>query len=75
MSKVDEVVGFLTHVAVGDGAIIISPHAEPFRAVEKDFVDSLRHVASSISAPPGVNPYTAVTRRAGRWLFVWIPEK
>ena len=72
--KTDELVRFLTGMAVQDGAVIISPHPDPFRPKERSFLDGIRTVPSSISSPPGLNPYTAVTRKPGRWMFVWIPD-
>jgi hypothetical protein len=58
-----------------EGAVIIQPHPEPFRRVERDFLDGLRSIPASISAPPGVNPYSMALGRPGRWAIVWIPEK
>lgn len=73
--QVNELVTFLTSVAVGDGAVIISPHPDPFRPFERSFLDGIRRCPATISAPAGTNPYSATLRKPGRWMFVWIPEK
>lgn len=67
-------INFLTAELVRDGGVVIAPHPDPFRPKERSFLDGIRSVPSSISAPPGTNPYIAVTRRPGRWVFIWMPE-
>lgn len=74
MNKTDELLRFLIGTAVDEGAVVIAPHMEPFRAKERNFLDGIRSVPSSISSPPGSNPFTTVLSRPGRWMFVWIPE-
>jgi hypothetical protein len=68
-----EIVGLMTTLIQQEGCVTISPKAEPFRAVERSFLDGIRRVPADITAPPGVNPYGAALGRPGRWLFVWIP--
>lgn len=75
MSKpAEEMLSFLTRMMLDEGAVVISPHPEPFRRVERSFLDGIRGVPASVSAPPGTNPYGAALGRMGRWAFVWIPE-
>jgi hypothetical protein len=57
-----------------EGCVTISPKEEPFHAYERSFLDGVRRCPADITAPPGVNPYSAALGRPGRWLFVWVPE-
>lgn len=75
MPKTDEFVNFLIRSAVDDGAIVISPHQEPFRPRQRSFLDGIRNIPATISSPPGTNPFTHVLGQPGRWMFVWIPER
>ena len=75
MGNTHELMNFLIATAVDDGAVVISPHREPFRRVEREFLDSIRHVPATISSPQGSNAFEQVLRKPGRWMFVWIPEK
>jgi hypothetical protein len=70
-----EILGYMTKVMVDEGAVVIQPHPEPFRAKQRNFLDGIRSVPAAISAPAGTNPFTSVLDRPGRWLFVWIPDK
>jgi hypothetical protein len=74
-SKADELLRFLTGVMVDEGTVIIEPRIEPFRAMQRNFLDGIRKCPARISVKPGTDPYTAVLDRPGRWLFVWVPEK
>jgi hypothetical protein len=69
-----EIVSMLTKLMGDEGCVTISPKTEPFRAVERSFLEGIRRVPADITAPAGVNPYAAAMGRPGRWLFVWIPE-
>lgn len=69
-----EMVSMLTKLMGDEGCVTISPYPSEFRAVERSFLDGIRRVPASITAPPGLNPYSAALGRPGRWLFVWIPE-
>lgn len=71
----DQFLNFLINHAVGDGAIVIAPHKDPFRSRQRNFLDGIRNVPASISAPPGQNPFTEILAKDGRWMFVWIPER
>lgn len=75
MADTQAFMNFLISQAVGDGAIVIAPHPEPFRPKERNFLDGIRSVPSSISAPPGKNPFVEVFARPGRWMFIWVPER
>lgn len=70
-----EIVQFFTKLSLDEGCIIISPHEEPFRPVERSFLEGIRRVPADISAPPGVNPYSMALGYPGRWMFVWIPDR
>jgi hypothetical protein len=65
----------LRKLAVDEGAICIAPHQREFRRYERDFLDRMRHIPSSISNPAGTNPYSMALGMPGRWLMVWIPDK
>lgn len=75
MANTMELMNFLIASAVDDGAVVIAPHAQPFRRKERAFLDGIRDVPSTISSPRGSNAFTEVLRKPGRWMFVWIPEK
>lgn len=70
----EQMLGMIRQLMLDEGCVVISPHQEPFMRVERSFLDGIRSVPASISAPPGVNPYGAALGRRGRWMFVWIPE-
>lgn len=70
----EEIVAFITGMMYDEKVVVISPHQDEFRRVERDFLDGIRRIPASISAPPGVNPYGAALGRPGRWMFVWVPE-
>lgn len=74
MNKTDELLNYLIATSVGDGAVVIAPHREPFRFKERSFLDGIRSCPAHISAPAGVNPFTDIFGKKGRWMFVWIPE-
>jgi hypothetical protein len=69
-----EMVLLFTKLSQDEGCVTISPKAEPFRRVERSFLDGIRNIPADITAPAGVNPYGAALGRPGRWMFVWIPE-
>jgi hypothetical protein len=71
----EEVFGFFGRMMLDEGMVIISPKPEPFRRMERDFVDGLRRVPADISAPPGVNPYSYAMGRLGRWVIIWVPDE
>jgi hypothetical protein len=75
MNDTEQLLKYLMATAVGDGAIVIAPHKEPFRNRARNFLDGIRNVPSRIMAPPGKNPFVECLQSDGRWLFVWIPEK
>lgn len=75
MSETSELMRFLIATAVGEGAVVISPHAYPFQKRQRDFLDGIRNVPASIASPPGMNPFTGPLTKDGRWMFVWIPDK
>lgn len=74
MGRADEKISFLTHLALDEKAVVISPHSAPFERLQRSFLDGIRGVPASISCPPGTNPFTHVLHRPGRWAFVWVPE-
>lgn len=75
MGNTMELMNFLIATAVDDGAVVIAPHRDPFRRRERDFLDGIRDVPSTIASPRGSNAFTEVLSKPGRWMFVWIPEK
>ena len=73
--KGQDLTRFLGKMMLDEGAIVIEPYPEPFRRFEHDFLEGLRRIPASISAPPGVNPYTMAMGKPGRWMMVWIPDE
>ena len=71
----ESLIAFLTGMAVDDGAVVIAPREDTFRGRQRDFLDDLRTAPAAISAKPGVNPYTEMLNRPGRWMFIWIPSQ
>lgn len=65
---------WLRVMAVQEGAVTISPYPEPFTRYQREFLEGLRRIPASITAPPGTNPYAAAMGRPGWWLMVWVPE-
>lgn len=66
---------WLAQMAVQEGGVVISPYQNHFHRKQRDFLDLIRTVPSSIVNPPGVHPYDAATNSKGRWMFVWLPDK
>ena len=66
---------WLRTMAVQEGAVTIAPHPGPFRQYQRDFLDKLRHIPASITAPNGVNPYGAAMGKPGQWLMIWVPDE
>jgi hypothetical protein len=64
----------LREMAIQEGAVCIAPHQSVFRRYERDYLEQLRRIPSSISAPQGQNPYAMALGHPGRWLMIWIPE-
>lgn len=73
--RAEDMLMFLRNMMLDEGTVIIQPHKEPFRPLERSFLDGIRKCPAAITAPPGVNPYSAALGRPGRWVFLWIPEK
>lgn len=65
---------WLAEMTVQEGGVVIAPRQEFFRKYERDFLDRLRTVPSSIVNPPGTNPYSMAMGKPGRWMMVWIPD-
>lgn len=71
----EQMIAFIMGMIREEGCIVIRPHREPFRVVERDFLDGLRRIPASISCPPGKNPYSYALGQPGQWLITWIPDK
>jgi hypothetical protein len=69
-----EIIDLMRKLMLDEGCVVISPHQDQFLRVERSFLDGIRNVPATVSAPPGVNPYGAALGHRGRWMFVWIPE-
>lgn len=75
MAKPEEMISLIMRMMNEDQAVVISPHPQAFRELaERDFIDRIRRIRAAISAPAGSNPYTQISRKPGRWFFVWVPE-
>lgn len=75
MNPTEELISFLTRMAVDDDAITIAPRKEAFRPKQRDFLDGIRQCPARISANPGRDPFGRIVRESGQWLFIWIPER
>jgi len=71
----DALIRYILMAAKADGAVVIEPHREPFRAKQRTFLDGLRTIPARITAPPG-DPFARILNENGngRWMMVWIPE-
>lgn len=70
----DSLIRYILTAARADGCVIVEPHMDEFRPVQRTFLDGLKKVPARISAPPTGDPFVRVLANRGRWMMIWIPE-
>lgn len=72
--KGQDLVNFFARMMLDEGCVVIQPRPEHFRVMERDFLEGLRRIPASVTAPPGRNPYAMAMDKPGRWIMAWIPD-